>query len=416
MFFRVLRFFIVLLLLTGCAKTVETHLDFVRKDFLQNDKIETDFSGKNNLDLLITADGLFHAGDYSNSDAAYEEFNKKNTNVTRASLSRETTNILFGAGANEYRPYMMDTLFVSYYQLWTALAQNRYDDARVIINQSYARQQDMSRAFEKTIESTQKELKKNTELNTVLSSDTATWTAYRDIMNPALMYLSGIYFLNSRDFSDAETYLKRASGMAPNNSFVAKDLEYAENKSVPQNTVWIFIEDGFAPKLTEKRISLPVVAGDVKSFVTIATSEPVFFENYVKINNAQNIADVDSMFITEYKEYRINEATRSLASAVARTVLQSAAYNSKNSGTPFIGLLSTIYSEVTTNAEVRTWATLPKTISVLRVDKNKTGLIDLQSNANLVTQLSVPNDGNNYLVYVRVGQKNLDTKVIKLKK
>ena len=396
--------------------TVERHLDSVRNDFLGSNEIDKDFSNKNNLDLLFTADSLFHTMDYSSADAAYEEFNKRNTDVTRASFSREATSVLFGANVNEYRPYMMDMLFVSYYQLWMALAESRYDDARVIINQSYARQQDMSRAYAKTIENNKQELLKHSELNRALESDNTTWTAYRDIMNPALMYLSGIYFLNNGEFSDAETYLKRASGMMPNNSFIASDLKYAEKETVPNNTVWVFIEDGFAPKLVEKRVSLPIVSGDVKSMVTVATSEPKFFNSTIKIDAAQDLANVDAMFMTEYNEYRINDTARALTSAVARMALQSSVYNSKNSVAPILGLLSTAYSEITTNADIRTWVTLPKNISVMRVQKNKSGLIDLTSNGNLISQVSVPNDGNNYLVYVRVGKNKYDTKVIKLKK
>lgn len=406
----------MLCLLSGCAMTVERHLDSVRNDFLGTNEIDKDFSNKNNLDLLFTADSLFHTMDYSSADAAYEEFNKRNTDVTRASFSREATSVLFGANVNEYRPYMMDMLFVSYYQLWMALAESRYDDARVIINQSYARQQDMSRAYAKTIENNKQELLKHSELNRALESDNTTWTAYRDIMNPALMYLSGIYFLNNGEFSDAETYLKRASGMMPNNSFIASDLKYAEKESVPNNTVWVFIEDGFAPKLIEKRVSLPIVSGDVKSMVTVATSEPKFFNSTIKIDTAQDLANVDAMFMTEYNEYRINDTARALTSAVARMALQSSVYNSKNSVAPILGLLSTAYSEITTNADIRTWVTLPKNISVMRMQKNKSGLIDLTSNGNLVSQVSVPNDGNNYLVYVRVGKNKYDTKVIKLKK
>lgn len=407
--------FLSLLSLFGCAGVMESRLDSVRDDFLSSEVVDKDFSNKDNLDLLLSADSLFHAGDFSSADAAYEEFNKRNTDVTRGSLLREVKSMAFGSTVNDYRPYMMDTLFVSYYQLWAALAQNRYDDARVIINQSYAKQQDMSRQYADTIESNQKKLSNNSELSKALTLDVSTWTAYRDIMNPALMYLSGIYFLNQGDFDEAETYLKRASGMAPNNSFVKSDLRYAENKSEPKNTVWVFIEDGFAPKLIEKRISLPIMSGRGASVVTVATSEPKMLNNFISIDVAQNLADVDSMFMTEYTEYRTNEALRAVSSAAARVALQSSAYNSHSVGSPVFGLLSTVYSEFTNTADVRTWATLPKSISVIRTGKNKSGLIELKSNDNLALQISVPDDGKNYLVYVRVAGNKYDTKIIKLK-
>ena len=76
--------------------------------------------------------------------------------------------------------------------------------------------------------------------------------------------------------------------------------------------------------------------------------------------------------------------------------------------------MSLIYSEATTNAEVRTWATLPKTISVLRMSVNKSGLIDLRSSGNVLTSVSVPTHDNS-IVYVRVAPQTWDIKVMKLK-
>lgn len=406
---------VCVLLLSACAATTETRLNSVRENYMTAATTDTNFSSQNNLDLLITADTLFHNDDYSGADAAYEEFNRRNIDTTGGSFSREAASLVFGASVNEYKPYMMDALFVSYYQLWAALATGRYNDARVIINQSYGRQQDMSLAYKNTIESNQSKIIENAELNKKLESENSMWAAYTDIMNPALMYLSGIYFLNNGDFSDAKTYLARANGMSPNNTFVATDLSLAEKHVTPKNTVWVFIEDGFAPKLHERRVSVPVFMGDGMSIVTIAMSEPVFTNNFTNISGTQKLADVDAMFMTEYKEYRTNDSLRALAAATGRTALQTSMYNSHSASAPLMGILSTIYSEVTTAAEVRTWPTLPKTISVLRVENNKSGLIELRGSGNLVMKMNTPYDGSNYLVYVRVGPNNEDTKVIKLK-
>lgn len=374
---------------------------------------DTNFSDKNNLDLLIAADAFFHADDMTNADAAYEEFNKRNIDTTSGSFTRELTTLTLGANANEYRPYMMDTLFVSYYQLWAAISDGRWNDARVIINQSYSRQQKMSREYEKLIESNQKSLSKYSESLAELTNENSKWTAYRDIMNPALMYLSGIYFLNGGDYSDAVTYLGRANGMVPNNAYISQDLDLAESHTRPKNTVWVFIEDGFAPKLTERRISLPFITNGAIVPITIAISEPKMSANFMRLDGAAELADVDAMFMTEYQQYRVNDALRAFTSAAARTALQTSLYNSRSDTSKIFGIFSTIYSEVTNSAEVRTWTTLPKTISVLRT-QNKTGLIDLKSNGNVFATVSVPKDGN-YLIYVRVGPNNMDTKLMKLK-
>ena len=410
---KIISFFAVAIILSGCSATVESRLNNIRNNYM-NDAPDTEFADKNNLDLLLNADALFHANDIANADRAYEEFNRRNIDTTSGDIMREFATLTLGANANDYRPYMMDSLFVSYYQLWAAISDARWNDARVIINQSYARQQDMSVAYKKLIESNQSKIDEHGELLQTLKNDNLQWTAYRDIMNPALMYLSGIYFLTSGDFSDAVTYLKRANGMVPENSFVKQDLKMAESKQTPKNIVWVFIEDGFAPKLTEQRISLPVVNGNGATFVTIAISKPEFLQPYVKIDGTQQIADVDAMFMTEYSEYRTNDALRAFTSAVSRVVLQSSLYNSKSNRSSLFGLMSTIYSEITNNADVRTWATLPKTISVLRMPNNKSGLIDLRSNGNLVKRISIGTNGN-YLIYVRATPNKYDIKQMKLK-
>jgi hypothetical protein len=266
----------------------------------------------------------------------------------------------------------------------------------------------MSVAYKKLIESTRDEIAKHTEIADKIEQ----WTAYRDIMNPALMYLSGIYFLTAGDFNDATTYLERAHGMAPENDFVVDDLNLARAKQKPKNTVCVFIEDGFAPKLTEHRTSLPLLLSNGLSWVTIATSQPILLDGTTTIDGAEQIASVDAMFMTEYNEYHTNEVLRAFTSAAGRTALQTTMYNSNSDAAPLLGLLSLIYSEATTNAEVRTWATLPKTISVLRAT-NK-GLIELRSHGNVVARVDLPRDGN-YLVYVRLADGRQDIKIMKTK-
>lgn len=403
------------LLVCGCAMTVESRLDSVRDGFMTTEVQDNEYKKQNNLDLLLTADALFHNNDYSNADAAYEEFNRRNIDTTSGSFSREAISFIIGPSVNDYKPYMMDSLFVSYYQLWTALATGRYNDARVIINQSYARQQDMSIAYKKTLEENQKALQGNEELASKLDTGNSVWTAYRDIMNPALMYLSGIYFLTSGDFVDAQTYLDRAAGMEAANPFIKQDAELAKKHEVPTNTIWVFVEDGFAPKLHETRITLPIFTSNGTSFATIALSEPIFMNNFTSIDGAKNLADIDAMFMTEYKEYRANDALRAMSSMAGRLALQTSMYNSHSSAAPLLGFASSLFSLTTSGAEVRTWATLPKTISVLRMKNDKTGLIELRSGGNLVSSISVPKRNGNYLVYVRFGPKGQDTKVIKLK-
>lgn len=383
-----------------CACATSAHLDSARDNYASGhyEKLTAD-KNSNNLDLLIGADAALQNKEYSRSDNLFETFNKKNIDPTSTSISSELGKLAGGQMAVEYKPYMMDYLFVSYYQIWDALLDGRFADARVIINQSYSRQQKMSAAYRKLVSKRQK-----TELANKLKTDTSQWSAYSDIMNPALTYLAGVYFLNMGEYENARQYLVRAQGMAPENTYIQTDLEMAKKGIAPNNTAWIFIETGFAPRLREKKVTLPWLVGNGMQIVSIATSYPETFKDYSdKPILSQQLANVDAMFMTEFNEYQINDALRAFSKAVANSALQSATHD-KMGG--WGGVISAAYSIATTNAEIRTWVTLPGRIYLLRVKKDKSGLIKLSSGDTL----SLDYSGNN-LVYIR----NNSVKEIKLK-
>ena len=387
--------FCLLLFLGACASTTQSYLDNVQNNFA-NAKYEineTPVDKQNNIDLLINGIALFHADKYEQSDSAFEEFNKRNLDETSTSISREAAGLLLGGGVNSYRPYMMDSLFVSYYQIWDLLAMHDWSNARVVINQSYERQKNMSIEYKKMIEENKNKISEYTELNEFIDKNTADWLAFSDIMNPALMYLSGIYFLNDGDFDNATLYLKRASGMVPENNFIKQDLKMAEKHTKPKNTTWQFIETGFAPRLREENtgLFLPTLG-----MVYFSFSKPYLNSDFTQPNNAEMLANVDAMFMTEYREYQTNEILRSFTSAASKTALQASMYNSHSNSAPILGILSSIYTVASSNTDVRTWATLPKYIFVLRTSESS-------------------NDKNN-LIYTRIiDGKITDNKTIDLK-
>ena len=383
------------LFLCACATTTQLHLDNVQKNFANAnfDTTNENITDQNNLDLLINGTSMFHADKYKDSDLLFEEFNRRNLNETSSSLTRETMGLLFGAGVNSYKPYMMDSLFVSYYQIWDLLALQDWSNARVVINQSYARQQNMSIEYKKLIEKNKDKIAENSQYNELIDKNITDWAAFSDIMNPALMYLSGIYFLNDGDFDNAITYLKRANGMMPGNDFIKKDLELAQKRIKPKHTTWQFIETGFAPRLREKNASLflPNIG-----IVYFSMSEPYLNDNFTQPNGSQLLANVDAMFMTEYREYQINEAIRSFTSAASKSALQATAYNSQDKSASLFGILSSVYTVASSNTDVRTWATLPKYIFVIRNEQNK--------------------DTENNLIYTRIiNGKITDEKNINLK-
>ena len=100
--------------------------------------------------------------------------------------------------------------------------------------------------------------------------------------------------------------------------------------------------------------------------------------------------------MTEYREYQTNEILRSFTSAASKATLQATMYNSGSDSAPILGILSSIYTVASSNTDVRTWATLPKYIYVLRETKSS--------------------DSKNNLIYTRIiNGKITDNKTINLK-
>jgi len=365
----------------------------------------------NNLSLLIAADAMFQNDDFAISDKAYEEANRRISEMPRASLIGEGTRIIGGQMAVDYKPYFMDDLFVSYYQIWGALISGRISDARVIVNQSYRKQQELSREFAGLIRSRQKD---NSGLSQKLRDEDAQWNAFRDVMNPALTYLAGLYFLNyaetKSDYETARVYLSRASGMTPNSEFVRLDLAAARAGAAPRNIAWVFVESGFAPKLVERRIDWPLMMPGGVRMISFAVSDAKAIPGHVHPDGFELLADVDAMFMTEFTEYKVNEALRALAAAASRLAVQSIAQNQ-------LGLLgnlgAAIYSVATTTADVRSWVTLPKRIYILRVRKDGTGIVKVSTGNRVISEIVLPKTGNS-LVYIRLLNNRVEPKVVKI--
>jgi len=399
--------------LFGCAQDMERKLDTVRRDFSAGN-FSAQVVGDDNLDPLLRGNALFQENRFGESDKEFERINARMADAQSGGLLSEAGKAAAGAMSAEYKPYFMDDLMVSYYQLWAALADGRVSDARVIINQSYDKQKRLSEEYAKLLGSREKE---RGGIAAKMRKENAQWESYKDIMNPALTYLSGIYFMNfaqnASDFDTARLYLARADGMAPENKCIKEDLSYAKSGRAPSGVAWVFIESGFAPKLKERRTDWPVYSNNGVHYVSVAVSAPVVFVDMPRVAGSELISNVDAMFMTEFKEYSVNQALRVFASVAAKAALQGAA---DKYGGALGGLVAAAASVAMTSAEVRTWATLPKKVYVIRHDKKKgkDELISIKIGDRILSNIKVDRAGND-LIYIRMTGERIEPKIIKLK-
>ena len=175
--------------------------------------------------------------------------------------------------------------------------------------------------------------------------------------------------------------------MTPDNKYIKQDLELAQKRIRPTNTTWEFTETGFAPRLRERNASIYLFNIGLVQFTF---SEAYQMPNYTIPQNSEMLANVDAMFMTEYNEYKTNEILRAYASAISKTTAQTLIYNSKSDYATLLGVMSSIYTAASSNADVRTWATLPKYIYVERYkDKTNNLIYNREINGKIVNTKTI---------------------------
>ncbi len=440
---------LLIMLLAACSASVYSRMSAFRDtygdgeycaalDKFVDDKKVCDYDYKqlkdlNLLEKLYAGDVLFQYGLYSGADQVFslaDRDMKKERSIIGA-IWKESAAAIINNNVNEYVAYGMDALFVSQYEIMNALAMGNPDLARIMVNRGYEKQQVAADTFRKLISSRKDkaydsdEKLSPTERGAVSSymheinaeyDQVNKWAVFSDITSPELTYLSGLYFMiygaGGNDHEDAVTYLKRASGMAIGNTHIQRDLSVATAMANgrgfrPTKTAWVIIESGFAPNLEERRLDLPsFLVSDKVQFLSIAIPVPKFnpdaglniiAKSGNKTEAAQLLADVDTMFVTEFKEYNINRILRAVTSMVTKASIQ---YMASEHGSDFGQLFAALYSVGATSADVRSWSSLPNRVRLIRIEKNNSGLINIIQDGTIIGTAETNANGNT-LIYVR---------------
>lgn len=408
-----------------------------------------DFDGENfdDMNLLDALNGGSAMWDCHKKEISLKLFESADQYIAakeNASLLEDTgvsaTAIMANQSILDYQPMVMDGIYLSSYKILNYLALNDKEAARNEVNRAYSRQQNAADVFSKEIAAEEEaaaeesnDLSKGAkqllgeEHNKILAeynAEFSQWNSYKNYLNPYTTYLSGIFFLNNStgasDNETAVTYLKRVSGMAPNNKFVKQDLALAEkiangktsfNKSTPM--VWVVFENGMGADFKEFRIDLPVfiATGKVK-MVDFAIPQPklrnsafdklsVAFEGD-KMVETELLADVDRMFISEYNKKFPAILSQAIAATTAKAVMQ---YVAQEQMGDLGGISMAVYSMVTASADLRSWYALPKNVQIAKISNKKGGKLGIYNQAQKITEIEV-SGAENVIVYVRIPEAN----------
>ncbi len=363
------------------------------------------------------------AGRFSRSQQAFAAANETLAYWDRKpdiSLSAETLSLINNMTSLPYRGTAYDRIMVSTYQALNYLALGENDKARVALNQALDRQREAAEANAKRLEKVKEEAASGERGNGDASYDVQRASAdgqlsaalranygslqgmrvYGDYVNPFSVWLHGVYFMANADGNSeverAHLSLQRVAAMVPGCAAVQADFAAIrkirdEGGPIPELTYVIF-ETGQAPARREERIDIPLfVATERLPYVGAAFPKLFFKGNYASnlvVSAAgrepvrtETVASMDNVIATDFSNALPEVVTRTLISmgikATASYVLNATArhLHEQNSDEPlyaliYIGTLisTSVYSYSTTQADLRTWLTLPKEFQVARLE------------------------------------------------
>lgn len=296
--------------------------------------------------------------------------------------------VLVNDNIREYRGNIYEGVMFHYYKALNAMSFKDYALARVEFNRANDRQRrakdyfhkDVQKAFGKIQEQKNNDpsLQDTQKLsNSVLEgySNLDKLGAYEGFINPAVSYVSALFFMLEGDYTKALDLYKESYAISKSPT-ILKDLEILKQRKQGkgQKYTWVIIEDGSSPYKKEITLNVPVVIPDF-NVTNLGVSLPVLIDGKASAQeyNAQNgkdlfrayeVADMDKVIRNEFNKQLSLITTYMVTSALVKMTAQVVLY--KNFGST--GLLAgMLYSTFTNNADVRISTALPKQVLALQI-------------------------------------------------
>ncbi|MCL2749128.1 MAG: hypothetical protein FWE50_03575 [Alphaproteobacteria bacterium] len=243
--------------------------------------------------------------------------------------------------------------------------------------------------------------------------------AMRDYVNPYTTWLSAIYDgVASRDFSNAENFLRRVATFAPDNKFVRTDMDAIRSK---KEHVWIVFENGIVGRLYEHYMAPRALQAWNINLTVPDQARGTVALPYLEIDGIKTefLADVDSIVKTDLIKYRTEHIISSVVFEVGKlaaaggVIVGSAVAANKNRNAPGLfmmgGYLATkAIMSVRKNWDLRSWDSLPAEIQVARIEMPQSREVKISNVGNV----KIPTEARNAIVFVRILTQNSTPAVI----
>jgi hypothetical protein len=329
------------------------------------------------------------------------------------SLSAESLSAFSNPYALPYRGRSYDRILTATYRALNYLELGDQAKARVALNRALFRQEDAKRLAAEKERIAQEELKsvetkssstgnviRSDEVISAMSQGSADFvgsTTYQDYMNPFSVWLHGVFFLHSaqgiEDIEKARKSLERAQALAPDNHFIKEDATWAaKSGSRPaiegKCIVYVVHEAGAAPVWTDYKFQLPLIIVDRNAPIVnvafpkispVSNQESLIIKYGAETFSPKLIADIDGIVLREFNDELPVVRTRAVTSAALKTITayvtnkaaeeNNRRHRSQESGLLYLATImaTNTYTAHAAQADLRNWATLPKTISMARI-------------------------------------------------
>ena len=377
---------------------------------------------------ILRAAGQFEASNaaFTKADDKVKEYDAQ----PETQISQEAGAVLVNATVMNYRGFAYDRIMLSTYKALNALELGNSDLARVEFNRAMERQKDAVVENDKQIDRSEKlreEKKSSADVEKVQSDPGVQkqleteyadlvgrdMSAYADYVNPFAEYARALYLMYSpadtSDLEQATSSIRRVSGMLGNdNAFFKKELVLSDkiaSGAKVEPTTYVIYEAGLAPEREEIRIDIPVFLFNIGVKDTkvdyVGVAFPKLEKRYCNVlklkataggqtHAATLVCDMDKVVSQEFKNQMPIVITRTIISAGIKAAAQYAVAEATRKQNLWVQLLAragtAIYAAATNHADLRTWRTLPKQISVARFPTPADRIVNLQ----VVNGLPIP--------------------------
>ena len=300
-----------------------------------------------------------------------------------------------------------------------------YDSARVELNRAIDRQRRAKDMYAKQLQKAKDELEKDakveqndqksqndSQISAILSSYESSIGDFRalpNFINPFTSYLAGIFFFMDGNYEKSRDLLKETLLMDSKNPQVRKDMALIDSyfsKNGHKNLskyVWVIYENGQTIARKELRYDIPLFIATMHvphvgiALPTLDQSASSY--EFIKVNGEPTIqiADMDAVVRTEFKDQMPVRVTRTVARAITKAALS---YGAREAAGDIGTIAAGLYSAITNKSDVRYWSTLPRDFQSLRVE-NKGKILQIVTNDAKPVKNITLKEGLNAIIYIK---------------